>query len=121
MKTLKFNKELYSKIALIKAAYNYTDSSYIHLETDDRFYYVMIESKNGNADITEKEFTNEMLAQSVRHEVYKQTKSIRELLLARAMATSIIVDNGISEERSTEETFDENEILKDWFAQNEED
>lgn len=120
MKEMKFNKELYSKIALIKAAFNFTDSSYIHLDSDDKFYYVTIEPKNGENDIAEKEFINEMLAQSVRHEVYKQTKSIRELLLARAMATSIIVEDGIIEEEYEEETFDENEILKDWFAQNEE-
>lgn len=28
---MKFRRELYSKIALIKAAYNYTDIAYIHL------------------------------------------------------------------------------------------
>lgn len=119
MKRLNFNKELYSKTALIKAAYNFTDLAYIHLDTDDTFYYVTIEPKSAECSLTEKEFTNEMLAQSVRHEVYKQTKSIRELLLARAMATSIIVDDGIEDEQNSEETFDENEILKDWFVQDE--
>ena len=62
-----------------------------------------------------------MLAQSVRHEVYLQTKNIRELLLARAMATSIIVDDGIEENDLSEQTFLENEILKDWFDNNEKD
>ncbi len=120
MKKLNFNKELYSKTALIKAAYNFTDSAYLHLDSDDKFYYVSIEAKNGRSEITEQEFLNEMLAQSVRHEVYKQTKNIRELLLARAMATSIIVEDGITEEITTDDNFDENEILKDWFARNEE-
>ncbi len=67
---------------------------------------------------------NEMLAQSVRHEIYLQTKDIRELLLARALATSVVINDeaidevvdGISEKH---EEFDENEILKDWFAADE--
>lgn len=34
MRQLKYNKELYSKIALIKAAYNFTDRAYVHLDAD---------------------------------------------------------------------------------------
>lgn len=119
MNTLKFNKKLYSKTSLIKAAYNFTDKAYIHLDADEKFYYVSIESKSGKADISENEFINEMLAQSVRHEVYLQTKNIRELLIARAMATSIIVDDGIVDADINDQVFLENEILKDWFDNNE--
>lgn len=42
---MKFRRELYSKIALIKAAYNYTDIAYIHLDADESYYYVTIEPK----------------------------------------------------------------------------
>ena len=38
MNKLKFNKELYSKTALIKAAYNFTDKAYVHLDSDDKYY-----------------------------------------------------------------------------------
>ena len=116
---MKFRKELYCKIALIKAAYNFTDIAYVHLDADDDYYYVSIESKTEGDIISEQDFINEMLTQSVRHEVYQQTKNIRELLLARAMATSIVVDENIISD-SEEELFDENDILKDWFAANEE-
>ena len=34
MSLMKFRKELYSKVALIKAAYNYTDQAYVHLDAD---------------------------------------------------------------------------------------
>ena len=34
---LKFSKELYSRTALIKAAYNFTDMAYIHLDADDHY------------------------------------------------------------------------------------
>ena len=117
MKELKFNKELYSKVALIKAAYNYTDTAYLHLDADEKYYYVTIESKNSECGIKEDDFVNEILAQSVRHEVFLQTKNIRELLLARAMATSIVLEDE-KKDISQDDDFNENEILKDWFAEN---
>lgn len=50
----KFNKYLYFKISLIKAAYNYTDKAFMHLDADENYYYVNIEMKNGYKDIEEK-------------------------------------------------------------------
>lgn len=117
MERLKFNRELYARVALIKAAYNFTDVAYIHLDADADYYYVDIEPKQGQNDINEQTFVNEMLAQSVRHEVYKQTKNIRELLMARTMATSLIVDESARTEAldSYNDDYQEDEILKDWF------
>ena len=114
--TYRFNKSLYSKVALLKAAYNYTDKAYIHLDVDGEYYYVNFEMKPGSDMFSEKEFTNEMLAQAVRHEVYIQTKNIRELMLARAMATTIVTDtdNEINT-FSDDDMYSEDEILKDWF------
>lgn len=117
---MKFHKELYSKIALIKAAYNFTDVAYIHLDADDSYFYVSIEPKDAGCNVSEQEFINEMLTQSVRHEVYQQTKNIRELMLARAMATSIIVDEELIVEDDQNSFFSEEEILKDWYSTNEE-
>lgn len=117
MKTYKFNKEVYSKIALIKAAYNFTDNAYVHLDMDDTYYYVTIEGKTKEADIDEEQFVNEMLAQSVRHEIYMQTKEIRELMLARALATSVVELENKDEPIFLDE-YSEDEILKDWFAKN---
>lgn len=62
---LKYNRELYHKIALIKVAYNFTDRAYLHLDVDEDFYYVSIYSKNECEDICAQEFENEILAQSV--------------------------------------------------------
>ena len=75
MSVFRLKKELYSKIALIKAAYNFTDKAYIHLDADKDYYIVTLKFKEG-CNIKEDEFVNEMLAQSVRHEVYIQTKNI---------------------------------------------
>lgn len=118
MEKLIFKKELYSKTALIKAAYNFIDRAYIHLDSDDENYYVLLERKKDVEEVSKKEFINEMLAQSARHEVYLQTKDIRKLMLARAMATSVVVDKEISENVETA-SFSEDEVLKDWFDSNE--
>lgn len=118
---MKFKKDLYSKIALLKAAYNFTDVAYVHLDADNAYYYVTIEPKDSKVTITEQVFANELLTQAVRHEVYQQTKNIRELLLARALATSVIADEIYLEEPDETHEFCENEILKDWFTTNEND
>lgn len=120
MKEFKFNRELYSKIALLKAAYNFTDIAYVHLDVDKKYYYVTVETKDKEKDINEIDFENEMLTQSIRHEVYLQTKNIRELMLARAMATSVVTSEEFENNVPLEDEFTEDEILKDWFSSDEE-
>ena len=114
---MKFLKNLYSKVALLKAAYNYTDCAYLHLDADEEYYYVSLIPKVEGVSISEYEFANDMLAQSVRHEIYLQTKNVRELLVARAMSTSLISKrDAVAEENEKDGLFSEDEILKDWFA-----
>ena len=112
-----FSKELYPKIALMKSAYAFTDRAYIHLDADDRYYTVKIYPKEGHDPVTEKEFINEMLCQCVRHEVYQQTKTVRELLIARAMASTVIEQPGVAAQDpiQPEQIWDEKQILTDWF------
>lgn len=45
MKQIKFNRELYSKTALIKASYNFTDQAYVHLDADENYYYCIYSAK----------------------------------------------------------------------------
>lgn len=119
MTKYKFAKELYPKIALMKAAYFFTNTCYIHLDADDSYYYVEIDPKNMESPVTEKTFVNEMLAQSVRHMVYQQTKNIRELMLARAMATTVVGETESSESLDiADQEYQESELLKNWFEGN---
>lgn len=117
MRQLKYNRELYSKIALIKTAYNFTDRAYLHLDADKEYYYVAISMKDGEQEVTDQEFENEILAQSARHEIYLQTKNIRELMLARAVATSVVAskDEELEFDDENVQEFSEDKILKDWF------
>lgn len=120
MKKLKYNKELYSKTALIKAAYNFTDQAYVHLDADEHYYYVFMQPKENDTTISDEEFENEILAQSVRHEIYLQTKNIRELMLARAVATSVVApeEEDLESDEKMLQEFSEDTILKDWFETN---
>ena len=88
---LKYNRNLYSKDALLKAAFNFTDKAYIHLSQTENEYIVDFVVKEGNI-VSEKEFDNEMIFQTMRHKVYLETADIRKIMVARAMASTIIDD-----------------------------
>ena len=123
MKTteLKFKRELYPKEALMKAAYCFIDRCYIHVDFCNEEYVVEITGK-GNADLDTivLEFENELLAQTVRFQVYLQTHTIREVLMARAMSSTIVGDNTELEKDALPDNIDDlDNILEDWFEKNE--
>lgn len=118
---LKFKKELYPKEAVMKAAYHFIDKSYLHVDYSDGDYIIEIISKNEkNDDSIALEFENELLAQAVRYQVYTQTHTIREILMARAMSSTITGSNSALERSVSSENVDNLErILTDWFEKNE--
>ena len=100
------NRSVYPKEALLKAAYAFINECYIHLEHGDL------------ADTLPAEFENELLAQTVRHQVYCQTHTVREILMARAMASTMIMDGDPTEMIAEEDACSNEElesILEDWF------
>ncbi len=113
----KFNKNIYDKEALIKAAYRFTDISYVHLDVDKNNYIVDLHLKDDSCSITEEEFKNTLLAEMVRLNIAARTKNVRELILARAFSSTIIENK--ETEKPDENDFDINSILTDWFEENE--
>ena len=61
------------------------------------------------------EFNNEMLAQATRYEIFQQTKDLREISLARALASTVIEKDSIVTNDDVDE--DAEEILKNWFTE----
>ncbi len=110
----KFDKNLYPKSVLIKSAYSFTDRAYLHLDEDEKYYTVNIEPKDCS-QINIKEFENEMLCQAARYEVYLQTKELRKLTVARALASTVVDESEEKVEEKLNEKYDMNLILKDWF------
>lgn len=116
-----FDKRVYSKEALMKAAYRFTDMFYIHLSIQGDNYIVSLLPKHSGT-ISEEEFKNELLAQMVRSYVSDQTKELRTLLMARAFSSSMIEQYDFQLDKkneSIEEEFTQDQILKDWFELNE--
>ena len=120
MIVVEYDKELYPKVAMIKAAYSLIDRCYIHMDIKDEKFSIQITTKG---DIPEEELKlkldNEILAQTVRYHVYQQTHNIREMLVGRAMASTIV--NASPIEDTPQEGYAESldDILIDWFKKNE--
>lgn len=119
---IQYDKEFYSKEALLKAAYHFTDRAYVYLGVEDGSFFVDFAAKGGtqfDKEKLENEFKNELLAQVIHQTVSKETTVLRELLVARALS-STMVDEGLSsdvaESPMTEDALDElDAIAKDWF------
>ena len=117
---MKYVKELYDREVLIKACYAFTYKAYLHLCADDKYYWVDIMPKNDSeiAEDLEKELENELIFQQARRIVSKNTKSVREMILARALASTIVMEDDKAHIES-EKSFSADTILKDWFSEHE--
>ena len=117
---LTVNKALHSRYALLKAAYHFTDEYYVLLDQDESSYYVDISAKEGNTpkDI-EGIFANELVAQSTREAILEKTSSLRELILARAFASTIIDDKQSDDSSLSDTNYDEidKSLFKDWYEE----
>ena len=126
---IQYSKEFYSKEALLKAAYHFTDRAYIYLGVEDNSFFIDFSAKDGivfDIDKLENEFKNELLAQVIHQTVSKETTALRELLVARALSSTMVDDSAPSDVSTDNETMpaaeqDElNAIAKDWFDENQE-
>ena len=114
---IKLSKEMYEKEAIIKAAYLFTDRFYMELDSDEKYYYVDMNSKeNAENALLEQDFVNEVLVQTTRLHISMQTKNIREMIIGRALASTIIddKDNGFVDDDS----INAEDILNNWFDVN---
>ena len=118
----RFLKELYDRNVIIKSAYLFTDKYYIHIDADQEAYFVEFTSKTGEAsDNIEQLYENELIAEKTRIIINDKTKDLRELIAARALASTIIDIESKDEldEIKTIEDFSAFNILRDWFEENE--
>lgn len=110
------NEEIYSLTSVMKTAYMFIDKVYIYFDYEkEKSIRVEFSSKETyDKNFMEKiigEFYNELLNQTLRLKIFKDTKNIRELILGRALYNTCI---------ETEENNDSNEELP-YYAINEED
>lgn len=110
-----YSSDIYSKEALLKAANAFTDVWYIHLGCEGNVYTVSIRSKESLEEINEERsfcsFENELIAQQTRFIVSSRTKNLREMIVARALSSTMITN-------LPDEVFDGSDaedVMKDWF------
>ena len=115
----KYAKELYAKEVVMKAAYMFTDCAYLHLDVDTENYLISMQSKTNESEETLlNRFENELIVQQARYMVTKDTKNIREMIVARALSSTIV--NLVKEEEVPQNKYNANDILTDWYDANEE-
>lgn len=112
-----YDSAIYPKEAVLKAAYAFIDDYYIHIRLEGNLYIVDITPKDEvGAESVIKEFENELLAATLRLQIYQRTHVLREIMLARAMASTMIVDESVNTEEDEDSTgVSLSEITKDWF------
>lgn len=106
-------KDIYPKIALLKAAYQFTEIAYIFIEQDEKAYIIDFVPKVEQDEVSVQDFKNELLFQALRCEISEETKQIRTLIASRAMASTIIQKPTVPQ--PINRSFSSSEILKDWF------
>lgn len=110
----KFRKALYPKEAIIKASYFFADKYFISLDADEEYFFVSMDPKCNEFDQdVEKEILNEVLAQTNRYLISSSTKNIREMIVGRALASTMIDnrDKGYIDD----ESISADDILVNWF------
>lgn len=115
---LEFKKSLYSPQLVMRAAYVFTDQAYIYLDEDEKSVFVYLEEKPGNSiSEIQGEFKNELLAQELRESVNQRTGRVREIILQRALSSSMVLSQSdmLENLRTKEINYDLDSILKDWF------
>lgn len=113
---IKLSEEIYPKESILKAAYKFSADYQIYLDKKGGYYLLEVETADGNSISDpglEHEIRKELLAQAARHAVVQQTQELRNIIVARALASTIIDDHDggyVSEEDMKAE-----DILTDWF------
>ncbi len=81
---------VYSRVAIFKTAYWFTDRFYVFLSRENESELVTIELRakqelsDGDLEVACREFCNSLIDQQVRQDVIQETGEIRDMLLRKA-------------------------------------
>lgn len=117
---IRLNTDLFEKQSIMKTSYHFIDQFYVFLDQEDKDILVRMVPKSKSTDLAndiEGEFRNELLNQEIRSMVTKDTKNIRELILARAMYSTYLEEPELMQE--SDGSFNIDAIAKDWFEDTE--
>ena len=120
--TIRLDRNLYAREAVIKALYRFHEKYIIFYETDRAFIRIFFEtgSKIESIDTEVAEIMKELSFQVIRLDTARRTKGIRELLVARALyATCIEPERNELETNESELSWQEDQkrIFASWSAE----
>lgn len=119
---LYLDERIYNLVVIKKALFNYIEDCYYMLDHfDENIILVKIYLKDQSTNIDEyiKKLYNELFNESLRYDIMIQTKSIRELILGRALYTTCIdTDENTVDYDNNDKNHDINEIAVNWFDKN---
>lgn len=84
----KVDLSIYSRTALLKVAHKFIGTCAVSIESEEGFALVRLEPLRTGIDVDAqgKRFLNELLDQTLREEVAKETEPVRNLILAHALS-----------------------------------
>lgn len=124
-KAITVSKSVYLPQVILKAAYAFLKDAYIHIDETSDAWVLNFTLKSNSCDIENlvDEFENELISQAVRWNVYQQTHTLRELLMARAMTSTMIDEDDpldrIAEAQADIDQEELDDILTNWFDNHE--
>lgn len=103
--SLGFHKDIYSKAAVMKTAYLFVEQFYMYIDMDAENNIVVTFKPKAPLEKREVDsmlgqFQNELLHQSVRLLVSQQTRGIRELIMGRALFSTVIEKDSVWDDDS---------------------
>ena len=103
--SIRLDRNLYAREAVIKAFYRFHDKYIISYETDGAFLHVYFETgvKNESLEQEIAAIMKELSFQMIRLDTARRTRGIRELLVARSLyATCIEPEHSVPDSHETD-------------------
>jgi His-Xaa-Ser system protein HxsD len=102
-KTLLVDQGVYSREALLRTCYWFTDRCYVFITRPDSGHYAVNLTQKPGAPALETvagEFTNALLDWQVRLDIQRETADLRELIVAKAFAEgNLLEDSPVGDDR----------------------
>ena len=115
----RLDKGIYEKTVMLKTAKAFTDRAYIHLSQTPSSWVISLTPKDGII-LRDGDFENELVTQQLRYDLIQSITELRTILIARAMASTIVDENDSDMNKKEEPVVaDEDDILKEWYINHE--
>lgn len=123
--------DIYPIIVIEKTISNFLDIAFAKMEKENNKIIVklVLNSEQNTNNIVGK-FYNELLEESLRYNIARETKNLRELIVGRALYSTCIEVDNVENEKETikvenesfsnteEKDYDIEEIAVNWFEKN---